>query len=283
MKTRMFVCGASVLALAFGTAVAAHAAEAPKAATSTVTETTTTTKDETAKPLRGFYAGGSIGGSFFQGPGLHSKIFYSTANDHDGDGDTDSFTADKIGQENNFMWSVFAGYRMADWLGAEVGWTDLGGFKATDLTDPGDTTAHNDHIHVNVDGVEARLRAWVPLWSDRVALIGGPGIFVFASHGSKKCTGSDTSGCDKIGSYPPTAHEIPALDSRNDSGQAFTLSAGLQFRITDNILLRTEYAHFFSVMDQGVDMVTASVVFGFYDLFGQGGGGGESIGGVTVE
>ena len=49
------------------------------------------------------------------------------------------------------------------------------------------------------------------------------------------------------------------------------------------MLIRTEYQHFFSVLDQGVDMVTASIVVGFYDLFGQGSTGGDEFGGIAVE
>jgi len=248
--------------------------------TTETTVTKTETKTEEVKP-RGFYAGGGIGGSFFEGPGNHSRIFNRSTLDTNFDGQPDAFTSNKIDDENNFMWSLFFGYRMADWLGAEVGWTDLGGFKSYD-TGPdfvGDTN-HTNKVSPSVDGIEARLKAWVPLGTDIVSGIGGLGIFIFQSHGAKKCLGPDTSACTK---GPGHFDRVPpALDPREDSGQAFTISAGLQFRVTDNVLIRTEYAHFFSVLDQGVDMVTANVVFGFYDLFGQGKGGNE-FGGITVE
>ena len=80
----------------------------------------------------------------------------------------------------------------------------------------------------------------------------------------------------------PAASAIRVVGDAKD-GQAFTLSAGLQFKVTDNVLIRTEYQHFFSVLDQGVDMVTASIIVGFYDLFGQGAAGGGEFGGIAVE
>lgn len=283
MKKRMFVLGSSLLGLAiYSSAAIAEEAPATNAAAVAASEAAEAAPKDNGIKQRGFYGGATIGGSFFEGPGVNSKIFYSGTGDSNGDGRSDAFTPDKIGDDSNFMWSMFVGYRLADWLGAEVGWTDIGGFKATDLTDEGNAQTHDDHIKVNVNGVEARLKAWVPLGTDRVQGIGGLGIFVFSSQGHKKCTGVDKSGCDMIGDYPPTAHELPALDSSEDSGQAFTMSAGLQFKITDNVLLRTEYQHFFSVMDQGVDMVTATLVVGFYDYFGQGNPG-DSMGGIAVE
>jgi opacity protein-like surface antigen len=279
--TKLFLLGSSVIGLALGAAVAAQAAtdEAPAtnaAAIADANKAAAEPKDESPKS-RGFYAGTSIGGSFFEGPGKNSKIFNHDPADTNGDGQSDAFVVSKIDNENNFMWSVFAGYRMADWLGAEVGWTNIGGFKAYDT---GVSPAHNNHTTVDVDGLEARLRAWTPLGTERVQGIGGLGIFIFSSHPPKYCDGPDTGACTPspghFGKVPP------ALDPREDSGQAFTISAGLQFQITDNILLRTEYQHFFAVLDQGVDMVTATLVVGFYDFFGQGAGG-DSMGGVTVE
>jgi opacity protein-like surface antigen len=284
MKKRMFVLGSSLLGLALCSSVAVAEEEpASNAAAIAASDAAAAKPKDEGKKSRGFYVGGTVGGSFFDGAGKNSKIFNDSTADSNGDGRSDAFTVDQIGNDSNFMWSVFAGYRMADWLGAEVGWTDIGGFKATDLTDAGNAQPHNDSVSPSVDGVEARLRAWVPLGTERVQGIGGLGIFVFSSHGAKKCTGTDRGGCDRVGNFPPNARAVPALDSREDSGQALTLSAGLQFQITENVLLRTEYQHFFSVLDQGVDMVTASVVVGFYDFFGQGREGGDSFGGIAVE
>jgi len=284
MKKRMFVMGSSLLGLALcGTLAAAEEAPATNAAAVAASEAAAAAPKDDGVKTRGFYAGGTVGGSFFDGAGRNSKIFNDSTADSNGDGRSDAFTVDSIDDESNFMWSMFAGYRLADWLGVEVGWTDIGGFKAVDLTDPGNAQPHNDTAKISVDGVEARLRAWIPLGTERVQGIGGLGIFIFSAHGNKDCKGTDTSGCDKIGNYPPTAHENPPLNSSEDSGQAFTLSAGLQFKITENVLLRTEYQHFFSVLDQGVDMVTCSVVVGFYDFFGQGQQGGDSFGGIAVE
>jgi opacity protein-like surface antigen len=304
MKKKMLVLGSSVLGLALCAAVAAEAADdvvvegAP--AETTVTETTTveTTapaevaaapEEDKVKP-RGFYAGGGIGGSFFTEPSKGSRIFWDPdensdgiPDDDNGDGVADAFTVDDIDDTENFMWSVFFGYRLADWLGAEVGWTDLGGFKATDVNDPLDPTdpPHNNHTKIDVDGVEARLKVWHPLCVDWIQGIGGLGIFIFSSHPPKFCNGPDTGGCDK--GPLPFDRKPPALDPRHDSGQAFTISAGLQFQVHENVLIRTEYQHFFEVLDQGVHLVTANVVFGFYDFFGQGKGGGGSMGGITIE
>jgi opacity protein-like surface antigen len=298
MKKSLLVMGSSLLGLALFAAVAAEAAddvvvEGAAPAETTVKETTTV---ETTAPAevaaapeaeapspRGFYMGGSVGGSFFEGAGKNSKIYNHSTADTNNDGRPDGFSVDSVNDEENFMWTVFGGYRLADWLGAEVGWTDIGGFKAYDVNDPSDLTdpPHNDHTRVAVDGVEARLRAWYPLGVDWVQGIGGLGIFIFSSHPPKFCDGPNTGACSK---GPGHFDRVPpALDPREDSGQAFTLSAGLQFKVTNNILIRTEYQHFFNVLDQGVDMVTASVVFGFWDPFNQASGGGESIGGVVVE
>ncbi len=295
MKKKLLVLGSSVLGLALSAAVGAQAADdvvveetAPAAETTTVTETTAPAEvaaapeEDKAKP-RGFYAGGGIGGSFFTGASKGSRIFWSDPTDNNGDGQPDAFTVDDLDDEENFMWSAFVGYRMSDWLGAEVGWTDIGGFKATDFNDPTDVTdpPHNNHTKVDVDGVEARLRAWVPLGTEWVQGIGGLGIFIFSSHPPKFCNGPNTGACNPTGPLP-TDKQPPALDPRHDSGQAFTISAGLQFKVTDNVLIRTEYQHFFEVLDQGVHLVTANVVVGFYDFFGQGKGG-SSMGGVTIE
>lgn len=285
MKTRMFLLGSSLLGIAMCAAVAAEAADEPAsnaAAIAASNAAEAAPKDDAIKP-RGLYAGGSIGGSFFDGPGKNSRIFNHSTADSNGDGQPDAFSVDSIDDENNFMWTVFVGYRLADWLSAEVGWTDIGGFSATDVNDPTDITdpPHNNKTNVKVDGLEARLRAWVPLGTERIQGIGGLGIFIYSSHPPKFCNGPDTGACTKgPGHYDRVP---PALDPREDSGQAFTLSAGLQFKVTENVLIRTEYQHFFSVLDQGVDMVTASVVVGFYDIFGQGGGGGDDFGGIAVE
>lgn len=262
MNRTLAMLGASMLGIVLCGAASARAEEGAAAAS------------------RGFYVGGSVGGSFFEGPSKNSKIFNRSTADSNGDGRADAFTVDTIGDKSNLLWSAFAGYRMADWLGAEVGWTNLGGFTATDTTDPGNALPHNDTVKPVVDGVEARLRAWVPLGTDRVSGIGGVGIFIFQSTSPKACNGADKGACSKL---PGHWDRVPAaLDPREDSGQALTLSAGLQFRVTDNVLVRTEYQHYFAVLDQGIDTVTASVIVGFYDLFGQGQAGG-GMGGITVE
>src|SRR6185369_7994935 len=288
---RMFLVG-SLCAAALTAAAIAEAAddvvvEAPasnSAAIAASDAAAAAPKDETVK-LRGFYGGGSIGGSFFEGGGRHSRIYNRSSDDDNGDGVPDAFDADHISNENNFMWTAFFGYRMADWLGVEVGWTDIGGFKASHDANPAYTNDRDTKISPSVNGLEARLRAWVPLGTDRVAGIGGIGVFVFQSHGNKQCSGRVAGVSDPCNKGVGHFDQAPkALDPKEDSGQALTISAGLQFRVTDNILLRTEYQHFFSVLDQGVDIVTASVVFGFWDVFGQGrAGGSDDLGGVVVE
>jgi opacity protein-like surface antigen len=282
MKKRMFVLGSSLLGLALCGALPAGAEEpASNAAAIAASDAAAAAPKDDGPKSRGFYVGGTVGGSFFDGAGRNSKIFNSSTADSNKDGRADAFTVDDIGDDANFMWSVFAGYRLADWLGVEVGWTDIGGFSATDLTDPGNIVPHNDKVKASVDGVEARLRGWIPLGTERVQGIGGLGIFIFSSNAPKSCNGADTGACTK--GPLPWDRKPPALDPREDSGQAFTLSAGLQFQLTENVLLRTEYQHFFSVLDQGVDMVTATIVVGFYDFFGQGQGSGDSFGGIAVE
>jgi len=290
MKKKLLALGSSLLSLAMCTAVAAEAADVPaaeapasNAAAIAASDAAAAAPEDISTKPRGFYAGGSVGGSFFEGPSKGSKIFYDGSGDGNGDGQADAFTVDDLSQENNFMWTAFVGYRMADWLGAEVGWTDIGGFRATDVNDSSDITdpPHNNHVKTKVDGVEARLRAWVPLGTERVSGIGGVGIFIFSQHGPKVCDGPNKGACQKGPGHD--ASEPPALDPTEDSGQAFTISAGLQFKVTENVLIRTEYQHFFNVLDQGVDMVTASVVVGFYDLFGQGSAGGDSLDGIAVE
>jgi opacity protein-like surface antigen len=281
MKKRMFLLGSSVLGLAL-TAGAAQAADdvqvevapAGTAVEATTTETTVTeTKEEEKPQTRGFYVGGSVGGSFFSGPGLNSNIFN---NDRDGTVEANEFNPTGIGNDSNFMWSAFAGYRMAEWLAAEVGWTDIGGFTASE-----NVGTRSDKVDVEVDGVEVRLRAFIPLGMDRLSAVVGPGIFIFSSHGGKKCRGTDVSGCDN--GQPGVFKRVPAaLDPREDSGQALTAAAGLEFKATDNIVIRTEYQYFHEVLDQDVHTVTASVVYGFYDFFGQLGGG-DSMGGVVIE
>ncbi|MFN2375025.1 MAG: outer membrane beta-barrel protein [Candidatus Binatia bacterium] len=290
MKKKMLLLSSSLLGMALCAAVAAEAADeavvedAPtNAAAIAASDAAAAAPADDGAKLRGFYVGGTIGGSFFENPSKGSRIFNSDTGDSNGDGRSDAFTPDGFSEDSNFMWSTFIGYRLSDWLGAEVGWTDIGGFSARDINQPGDgTPVHNDSVSVNVDGLEARLRGWIPLGVDWVSGIGGLGIFVFSSHPPKFCNGPDTGACSKgPGRF---ARVPPALDPRNDSGQAFTISAGLQFKVAENVLIRTEYQHFFEVLDQGVDMVTASVVIGFYDFFGQGrASGGDSFGDVQIE
>lgn len=300
---RMFLMG-SLCAAALTTAAIAQAADDVVVEETVVTEAPASNsaaiaasdaaaaapKDDSAK-LRGFYGGGSIGGSFFSGPGKNSRIFNrgddddnnGVTDDNNGDGVPDEFDVNKIDHENNFMWTAFFGYRMADWLGVEVGWTDIGGFRASHEADPRFANDTDSKISPSVNGVEARLRGWIPLGTDRVSGLGGIGIFIFQSHGAKQCSGRTSGVADPCSRATGVFGRSPsALDPKEDSGQALTIAAGLQFKVTDNILLRTEYQHFFSVLDQGVHMVTASVVVGFWDVFGQGKAGGE-FGGVTVE
>lgn len=280
MNRNLLLLGTSLLGLTLAASLAQAADDVAVEEAAPAAEA----KDENQDKPRGFYAVGTIGGSFFEGPSKNSKIWNSSTADSNNDGRPDAFTPDSIGDENNFLWGIYGGYRLADWLGAEVGYTDIGGFHATDLTDPGNTSPHDDRGNTRVSGVEARLRAWMPLGHERIQGIGGLGIFIFDSRTGKKCKGVDTSACDAVGNYPPTARKVPVLDPSQDSGQAFTISAGLQFKVTENVLLRTEYQHFFEVLDQGVDMVTLSVVVGFYDFFGQGkSGGGDDFGGIAVE
>jgi opacity protein-like surface antigen len=290
MKKQMFVLGASVLGLVLYAASPAAAGgpgepvvEEPTAAPAPA-DVAAPPKEENADKPRGFYVGGSFGYDYWEGPSKGSRIFNDSTADANGDGQPDAFSVDSIGNQNTMTWSVFAGYRLADWLGAEVGWTDIGDFSATDLNDPSNASdpPHHNKVKARVDGVEARLKAWHPLGVDWLQGIGGIGIFIFSSHPPKFCYGPDTGGCT---ASPGHFGSVPAaLDPTNDSGQALTLSAGLQFQVTPNILIRTEYQHMFEVLDEGVDMVTASVVFGFWDPMGQGkSGGGESFGGVTVE
>lgn len=276
-KKMMFLTGSSLLGLALCGVVAAQAADdvASDVADTSASVDAAAPAEDAPKP-RGFYLVGSFGGSFYEGASKGSEIFNSSTADSNGDGNADAFTPDHIFNRSNMMWSTMVGYRMADWLGAEVGWTDIGQFTAED-SGPN----FNNKVQVPVDGLEARLRAWMPLGTDRIQGIGGLGIFIFSAHPPKRCAGPDTSACT---SGPGHFDSVPpAIDPRQDSGQAFTISAGLQFKITENILLRTEYQHFFAVLDQGVNMVTASLVFGFYDFFGQGQSGGDSFGGIAVE
>jgi opacity protein-like surface antigen len=285
MKTkRMFLMG-SLCAAALTAATLAEAADevVVEGATTTETTVTTETKEEDEVKPRGFYGGGSIGGSFFDGPSKGSNIFNDSSADDNGDGVPDAFDVDDIDNENNFMWTVFFGYRLNDWLGAEVGWTDIGGFRARHDADSLYPNDRDSKVSASVDGVEVRLRGSVPLGTDRVSALGGLGLFIFQSDGRKQCSGRISGVTDPCNAGVGGNRAPSALNPSEDSGQALTIAAGLQFKITDNVLLRTEYQHFFEVLDQGVHMVTASVVVGFWDVFGQGNGGGDDFGGVVVE
>src|SRR5688572_19947787 len=103
MKKNLFVLGSTVLGLALCTAVAAEAADEVIVEETTVTETAPVpppppapaevaeAPEENKDKPRGFYAGGGIGGAFFEGPGKNSKIFWSDPNDDNGDGQPDAF------------------------------------------------------------------------------------------------------------------------------------------------------------------------------------------------
>jgi|GEM_PF-2531866 len=259
MKNVSLLLGSSLLGLAVMAASAAVAAddvavEQGAAVAAGAGDTAAPAEAEGDKP-RGLYLGGALGLSVWEG-GKTSGLW------------DPSYAVTDTGSEEDFLWSIFAGYRLTDWLGAEVGWTDLGGFSASGIQDK-----IENKTEISVDGLELRLRLWHSLGMDRLGLegltaIGGIGAYFYSTDVK---TTYHAAGFDTI-------------DPSDDSGQALTLSLGLQYQIIDHMLVRTEYQRFFDVDKQNVDTVFASVVVGFYDLFGQGKpGGGGDMGGIVVE
>lgn len=241
MKKRALVLGSSLLGFALLAGQAAVAAEAEDGAT----------------PTRGFYAGGSIGGAIWD-VGNNSDAF------------DPGFSPTDISDGGDLLWSVFGGYQINDWLGAEFGYTSLGGFDADDTS-----SSPQRYSEIDIHGVEARLRATYSVFAPEFALLGGVGIFVYDNDESSSCrNGATPVAC---------AANSSTLAKKEDSGEALTLAAGAQYRVHDNVLLRAEYQHFFGVLSDDINAVMATVVVGFYDFFGQAGGGGDSFGGIVVE
>ncbi len=266
MKKRALLLGSSLLGLALLAASAAVAADdiavdQGVAATSGAAAPA----DANADKPRGLYAGGSLGLSVWE-PQANSVLWES------------GFAPDNVGSGKDLLWSAFAGYRLDDWLGFEVGWTNLGGFSATDQLNSTDFNT----TELSVDGLEARLRFWHSLGMDRIGLdgltgIGGIGAYFYSSHADSTCHRDG----NKV--TCPFGH-LQAVNPTKDSGESLTASVGLQYQVTDNVLLRTEYQRFFSIDKTNVDTVTASVVVGFYDYFGQGKPrSGNDMGGIVVE
>jgi hypothetical protein len=95
-KTRMYLLGSSVLGLALCAATSAQAGapEPDVKVEETTVETTATVEPAVAAPAppeekdrpRGLYVGGTVGGSFFEGPGNNSRIFNHTTGDVNQDG-----------------------------------------------------------------------------------------------------------------------------------------------------------------------------------------------------
>lgn len=267
MKKRALLLGSSLLGLAVLAASAAVAADdvAIDDGAAAGAETAAPA-DEAGSKQRGLYVGGSAGLAVWEADG-NSGLWDS------------GFVVDDTNSPNDLLWSVFAGYRLSDWLGAEVGWTDLGGFTAADH-DAADPTDFNK-TDITVDGLEARLRFWHSLGMDRLGLdgltaIGGVGIFFYSSDTDSTCRIDGNKVNCPFGKLQP-------LRPSEDSGEALTVSLGLQYQVIDNLLLRTEYQRFFGVDRENVDTVSLSVVVGFYDLFGQAQGGGGDMGGIVVE
>jgi len=269
MKKSALLLGSSLLGLALLAATGAVAGDDVAvdqgAASAAGTGDTTTPADASGNKPRGLYAGGSVGLSVWEAD-RNSHLWDST------------FTVDDTGSDKDLLWSVFAGYRLNDWLGAELGWTDLGGFSATDQVNATDV----NKTDITVDGIEARLRFWHSLGMDRLGIdgltgIGGLGVFFYSSHTDSSCSKNGNKVACPFG-------KLDALNPKNDSGESLTLSLGLQYQVIDNVLIRTEYQRFFTVDKENVDTVSASVIVGFYDIFGQAGaGGGDGMGGISVE
>lgn len=260
MKKRSLLLGSSLLGLALLAASSAVAADDVA-----VDEGAAAPEAESANKPRGLYAGTSLGLSVweaYQG----SKLWDST------------FTVDDTGDGNDLLWSVFAGYRFTDWLGAEVGWTDLGGFSAKDQVNATDV----NKTDLTVDGLELRLRLWHSLGMDRLGLtgltgIGGVGVYFYSTGTDSECRVNGNKVACPFG-------KLDTVDPTRDSGESLTVSVGLQYQVIDNVLIRTEYQRFFSVDQENVDTVTASVVVGFYDILDQGKPrSGGDMGGIMVE
>ncbi|HYC57468.1 MAG TPA: outer membrane beta-barrel protein [Candidatus Binatia bacterium] len=278
MKKRAWVLGSSLLGLTLAFGASAEAADdivvegagvtvEGAAAPGEPAVGQTTAKEEEPKQ-RGFYAGGGVGWSFWEGED-NSEAFDST------------FDVDDVDDDNDFLWTVFGGYRIAEWAGLEVGYTGLGGFSATDdyvFTDDllVDHTGR-DEADVEANGIEARVRFWHDLGTPWVAGIAGVGVFIYDSDQQVDCSVAGVS--DRCRDLTGRGR---AISPQEDSGEALTVSAGLQFRVHRNVLIRTEWQRYFDVLDQAVDTVQATVVFGFYDFFGQGEGGGD-LGGIIIE
>lgn len=272
MKKRALLLGSSLLGLTLLAASAAVAADdiavdesaAPAAgdvAAPAADSGEAAAPGEEAKDLpRGFYGGTSLGLSIWDAP-VNSHLWNAT-----------NFTVNDTGTPEDLLWSLFVGYRMTDWLGIELAWTDLGGYTATGTQNIPNATPGPAKTDLDVDGIEARFKVWHNLGLENLSGIGGLGIFFYNSHADSSCSG----GCP-FGKLEP-------LDPTKDSGQALTVSAGLQYQITDNVLVRTEYERFFDVDKQDIDSVSVSLVVGFYDYFGQGKPrNGNDMGGIVVE
>ncbi|HYC01061.1 MAG TPA: outer membrane beta-barrel protein [Candidatus Limnocylindrales bacterium] len=277
MKKRAWVFGSSLLGLALVLAARAQAADdivvegapaggvAVEGAAPGDPATGEKKAEEPEAKQRGFYAGGGVGWAFWEA-------------EDNSDAYDPSFTVDDVGDDSDFLWTAFGGYRIAEWGGLEVGYTDLGGFSITD-EDAGGVIGDEDDADVEANGIEARIRVWHDLGTPWVAGIGGIGVFIYDSDQDVSCRSAGVgTDCGLVG------RSGRALSPREDSGEALTVSAGLQFRVHRNVLIRTEWQRYFDVLDQAVDTVQATVVVGFYDFFGQGEiSGGGDFGGIIVE
>jgi len=214
--------------------------------------------EEVSAATRGFYVGGTVGASIWN-VGSNSDSFAAGVR-----------PATSVSDGGDLTWGVFGGYRAADWLAVEVGYTDLGGFSAANTS----TVTNEVRGDVDVDGVEARLRVWRSFFTPEFALSAGAGIFVYDSDDSVRCSNAGVSFACGGGAT--------ILDPTDDSGEAFTLALGGQYRVHENVVLRAEWQRYFGVLNSDIDTVLVSVIVGFYDFFSQLGGG-DDFGGMAFD
>jgi opacity protein-like surface antigen len=243
MKKSGLRWGAPLVGLALLTGVSAASAQEEK---------------EVSAPTRGFYVGGTVGASIWD-VGSNSDSFAAGFR-----------PATSVSDGGDLTWGIFGGYRAADWLAVEVGYTDLGGFDAENTA----TVTNEARGEVSVDGIEARFRLWRSFFTPEFALTGGAGIFVYDSDDSVRCSNA--------GAPLACGPGATILNNTDDSGEALTLALGAQYRVHENVVLRAEWQRYFGVLNSDVDTVLVSVIVGFYDFFSQLGGG-DDFGGVAFD
>ncbi|MBV1961027.1 MAG: outer membrane beta-barrel protein [Immundisolibacteraceae bacterium] len=134
-------------------------------------------------------------------------------------------------------WKVVGGYQIDENFGVEVFYADLG--KADAVGTIGAVAATAD---VDIDGFGVSFTGTLPL-TEQLSLLGRVGMFRW-----------DANGSGSLGAVSVSA---------DDDGTDLAYGLGVQYSVTEHLGFRVEWERFEEVADDDMQLISASVVWGF--------------------